>query len=309
MFREGVAIDNTGKKLSGSVKKGSISLWHPVSKDIEEVEAWRELMFQLQVAQPFKQAFREVYVVTDAERETELYSNRFAAHVIFQPKFAALAAQRGWGFNMIGGSGEYGMHNNAEKQSDQIQATFCVQETATDHLTPHHFYEYLATDQVQFSVGQERMKVEDVPALVFSELMRDIDLFVGTCSIATDPEWEDSGIDGYQGVWENTAFGELTATADTRKSALERLLPTLTIADNCELKGRFLHVSGTQRNYKIHLGSGNILMTPNDEYLCFLPFQEDYMLSLILSKAFLLANDDKIKDPSIISQIEMKKAS
>jgi hypothetical protein len=35
----------------------------------------------------------------------------------------------------------------------------------------------------------------------------------------------------------------------------------------------------------------------------FLPFEGDGVLSIILSKAFLLAEDDKIKDRSILSQI------
>ena len=34
-----------------------------------------------------------------------------------------------------------------------------------------------------------------------------------------------------------------------------------------------------------------------------LPFEGDDTLSIILSKAFMLADDDKIKDASIISQI------
>jgi hypothetical protein len=73
-------------------------------------------------------------------------------------------------------------------------------------------------------------------------------------------------------------------------------------------------VRGDLRTYKIHLGSGNILMEPNDAYLCivstrdpdaglFLPFEEDGRLALILSKAFLLANDTAITDPSITRQI------
>jgi hypothetical protein len=57
-------------------------------------------------------------------------------------------------------------------------------------------------------------------------------------------------------------------------------------------------------------------MTPNDQYLCivpdsaksadgkvFLPFDGDRTLSIILSKALMLADDTKIKDPSIVSQI------
>ncbi|GAB3900473.1 hypothetical protein GCM10027612_62190 [Microbispora bryophytorum subsp. camponoti] len=73
-------------------------------------------------------------------------------------------------------------------------------------------------------------------------------------------------------------------------------------------------VRGDLRTYKIHLGSGNILMEPNDAYLCivprgsgdrvFLPFEEDGgMLSVIVSKAFLLAADTEITDATITHQI------
>lgn len=59
-------------------------------------------------------------------------------------------------------------------------------------------------------------------------------------------------------------------------------------------------------------------MEPNDEYLCivpargrgtksvFLPFEEDTVLSVILSKAFLLADDSRIKDETIRAQIDRR---
>jgi len=98
---------------------------------------------------------------------------------------------------------------------------------------------------------------------------------------------------------------------------LADLLPRLKIRDRCRLEDRFLVVRGDLRTYKIHLGSSNILMSPNDFYLCivydrgtdsgvddiFLPFEGDRTLSLILSKAFLLAADKNIKDETILSQI------
>jgi hypothetical protein len=79
-------------------------------------------------------------------------------------------------------------------------------------------------------------------------------------------------------------------------------------------------VKGDIREYKIHLGSGNIQMEPNNQYLCIvakqsaskagdkimLPFEGDGTMSIILSKAFMLAEDKKITDPSIISQITLK---
>jgi hypothetical protein len=62
-----------------------------------------------------------------------------------------------------------------------------------------------------------------------------------------------------------------------------------------------------------------VLMEPNDQYLgiiptqgvgssqreqIFLPFESDYNFSVILSKAFLLAEDKKITNTKIIRQIE-----
>jgi len=35
--------------------------------------------------------------------------------------------------------------------------------------------------------------MDQVPALVFSEIMHDVDLFVGVGSIGNDPAWRDCG--------------------------------------------------------------------------------------------------------------------
>jgi len=149
----------------------------------------------------------------------------------------------------------------------------------------------------------------DVPPLVFSEAMRDVDLFVGVTSIAADPDWREGGPE--RAYWERTAFGELDATAATRRDALERLLPRLKIADRRTLDGRFLVVRGDRGAYKIHLLSANTLMEPDDAHLCivpapargerYLPFEDD-RLSLILSKAFLPAADADITDESILTR-------
>ena len=93
------------------------------------------------------------------------------------------------------------------------------------------------------------------------------------------------------------------------------LLSRLTLAGVAHIDGKFLVVQGRLRRYKIHVGSGNILMEPNDQHLCIvpdrttpsseprLPFEGDGMLAVILSKAFLLARDDEIEDPAITRQI------
>jgi hypothetical protein len=165
----------------------------------------------------------------------------------------------------------------------------------------------------------EPLPLEQVPALVFSEIMRDVDLVVGVASVGNDPTWQDGGPEGrFRAYWQDYSFGELSGTATTRKHVLERLVPRLKIANRCSFADRFLVVRGQKRTYKIHLGSGNILMEPNDQYLCivpdshsrasqdnlFLPFEGDSTLSIIISKALLLAEDTKIKDPSIMRQID-----
>ncbi len=73
-----------------------VALWHPVTRSMNEIQAWRNRLESLQITQPFKQAHREIYLLTDAERVTNMYSNRFAAHIIKQHQFNALCAIRGW---------------------------------------------------------------------------------------------------------------------------------------------------------------------------------------------------------------------
>src|ERR1041385_1421759 len=99
--------------------------------------------------------------------------------------------------------------------------------------------------------------------------MRGVGLFVGVCSIGNDATWADRG--ETRAYWYSASFGDLSATAKTRREVLERLLPRLKIAGQCELQDRFLKVRGSLRTYKIHLGSANILMEPNDQYLCIVP--------------------------------------
>ena len=157
----------------------------------------------------------------------------------------------------------------------------------------------------------------DVPALVFSEIMRDVDLFVGVTSIGNDAAWQDGGDNFQNTYWRDYSFSDLSESAKIRSQVLETLIPSLKIAPQCSFDKKFLIVKGKLRTYKIHMGSGNILMEPDDQYLCivpegkknsnekvFLPFEGDGILSIIISKAFLLAADDKITDVTITRQIK-----
>lgn len=320
---DGRIVDSEDRAMDWLSPKTRVRLWHPLGQEPQAVMNWRRSLETHQITQPFKQAHREIYILTDAEQQTGTYSNRFAAHIIRQHQFAALAKERGWTYRL---QGAFDSHNTPTLLLPKwdLAAEFWVEPPGGDEGTSEAgIYLNLATDQVRFCdpTGTPRV-LSEVPALVFSEVMRDLDLFVGVCSIGNDPAWADRGEAGPHGAyWYGFAFGDLSATAKTRRDALERLLPRLKIAAQCTLRDKFLLVRGALRTYKIHLGSSNILMEPNDRYLCIvpdrsreatsnaqavlLPFEGDHTLAVILSKAFLLADDSKIKDQSILNQIRI----
>ena len=300
-----------------------VRLWHPVHATADEVHAWRQVLVDRRLVQPVKQAFREVYVLTPAEEATRDYSNRFAGHIFRQQQARALMKGRSWAPVPLGWWDDGIDHGVARHEyapaggRPPVRAEFFFDPADYDDHAGD-LYRYCASDQVRFfNAGTgDAVPLAEVAALTFSEAMRDVDLFIGVTSIGADPEWLDRGEGRRFGdYWHRYAFGDLGAGAEVRRDVLARLIPMLAIADRCELEGRFLKVRGDLRTYRIHLGSGNILMSPNDQYLCivaardaragklFLPFDDDPILSLILSKAFLLADDAKITDQSITRQI------
>ncbi|MES9541984.1 MULTISPECIES: DUF4132 domain-containing protein [unclassified Actinomadura] len=138
----------------------------------------------------------------------------------------------------------------------------------------------------------------EVPPLVFSEGMREADLFLRAAPAADEDP-----------------FGEPSASAEIRGDVLRRVLPGTKIADRCSVDGRFLVVRGGLRTYRVHLGSGGVLMEPGNDRLLvepvrrarqkglFLPV-EDERLTRILGTAFLLAADHRITDESVLRQIK-----
>ena len=318
IWLDGRLVDVEGRPVP--TDDAQVALWHPLDGDIGSVTAWRRWLEQHEVTQPFKQAHREVYLLTHAERETDTYSNRFAAHVLRQHQFAALCRQRGWRYTL---QGVWDSHNvpSRDLPGGALRAEFWVEPPGDSQVSQAGVQLQLVTDQVRFVDGAGvPQPLADVPPRVFSEVMRDVDLFVGVSGIAADPTWQDHGErPGYGEYWRQAAFGDLSASAQTRREVLEALLPKLRIAGRCTLDDRFLVVRGDLRTYRIHLGSGNIMMEPGSQYLCivpdrrragvaspgkvYLPFEGDLTLSIILSKAFLLAADARITDRSILTQI------
>lgn len=318
--------DGDGRPLERFSPEARIQLWHPLTQSVEEVLRWRRWIEANAISQPFPQAHREIYVLTDAERETNLYSHRFANHVLAARRFGRLRADHGWRFETD--STVVSAYQPRYAYSQPLGHPLIKLALPQFSMRAEFWLEYVGdfdqrialTEQLRFvDKDHSPIPLEQIPPLVLSEVMRDVDFFVNSTSIASDPDMQEQIEEAHRDVWQKVAFGELNHSAETRREILTRLLPRLHIGERCTLDERFLIVRGDVRTYKIHLGSGNILMEPNDQYLCIvpdrsgtekrdsrlaLPFEGDQTFALIVSKAFLLAEDSAITDTTILRQIK-----
>jgi hypothetical protein len=193
---------------------GTVALWHPIGRESAEIVAWRDWLERHGITQPFKQAHREVYVLTDAERRTGTYSNRFAAHVLRQHQFHSLAAARGWRdeLRLCHDTGVGAPMRELPQWG--LRAEFWVEGCGEDfegNTTDSGAWLRITTDQVRFypidaprnftqgwggpyvmplDPGEnpvDPVPLEEIPDVVLSEVLRDADLFVGWPASATIP--------------------------------------------------------------------------------------------------------------------------
>lgn len=299
----------------------TLNLWHPINSTAEEVKAWRALLTEREILQSFKQAFREVYVLTPAEINAETQSLRFAYHYLKQSQFKAIANGKKWHYDIQGGWDNCNVPVRYFEE-DKVQAVLNV-ETPHGHelVSSTGVYLYIKTQEIYFAQQGQRLKLIDVPKMVLSEAMRDIDYFIQGCSIGLDLSLELSGFPDEMHQYYSNASRQASKSqvVQNRHDALDLIVSKLAIAAQCRLDEQFIYVDGKIKQYKIHLATGHIFMSPNDQYLCivpektlekaksshlFLPFEDDVMLSLILSKVLLLSQDDQIQDELITKQMQ-----
>jgi len=316
---DGGIVDVAGQQIHIEAGATRVRLWHPIESDAETVKSWRHALMERQIVQPFKQAHRELYVIADTEGGSATDSARFAGHIIRQDRFKALCDQRGWRYQIQGrwvrgdGRATRILEELGLRAELSVDPAGLHDENGAQALS----YRFLCTGNVRFfDLDGSVRPAQQLPAVAFSEIMRDVDLFVGVCSVGIDPAARRGAHAAY---WRHYAFAELTDAAAARRDALAELLPTLSFADRCALEGRFLVVQGELRTYKIHLGSANVLMSPNDTFLTipprrggseevevFLPFEGDTMLSQILSRAAVLAGDSHLSDGALRKQVAVR---
>ncbi len=322
----------------------TIRLWHPIEDSVDAVMQWRDRIETLQIVQPFAQAWREIYRLTDAERTTGTYTNRWSGHILKQHQAMTLARLSNWTVThrmWVDAPNDAPWH--VVLPAHGLVADYWVEGAGGDdpETLDSGAYVYVSTDRVVFhriaehhsgkdsAHGPDRavaVPLEDIAPVVFSEIMRHGDLFTGVASIASDPQWLDGGGDAAHPnqwrrdaaqYWTRASFADLTGAGQIRREMLERVIPKLAIAPICSFDENALVVNGKRHVYRIHLGSAAVQIASRSQHICivpagrtadaaagiWLPFEGDRTLSLILSKAILLAADDKITDPVILRQI------
>jgi hypothetical protein len=144
----------------------------------------------------------------------------------------------------------------------------------------------------------QRLPLETIPETVFSEVMRDVDLFVSVAQSAGDHE----------------SSKEMIAQ---RQALLTALVGKLKLKGVSQEGGHAV-IEGRRGIYYVHLATGAVYLGKG-RHLCivpaeswkkpqriFLPFfaDDDKRIAEIFSKILLLSQDDKITDSHILGQID-----
>ena len=275
---EEIALSNTAR----------LRIAHPL--DLLESNAWHLWQHECFVAeriQPFKQVFRELYILTSAEKGEGHLSRRYAGQQVNPRQAVALFGGQGWVID----------------PSEGVQKTFhqdgiCARVGFLQGMFTPAEVEGSTIEAVAFTKRGEwsTLNLEQIPPRIFSEVMRDLDLVVSVAHAGgIDPESSASSIEA--------------------RAALIRETATLLNLMNVQLSQQHVIIDGRLSNYNVNLGSGVVHRQPGGA-LCiipvhsqhrgriFLPFVDnDPKTAEIVSKVILLARDDQIKDPTILEQI------
>jgi hypothetical protein len=276
---DGTLVDPAGRPIQLPVAY-QVRLWHPAGADGIDAEAWTALRFQ----QPLAQLNRTTYRPTPAEVASGHRSARFAGHHLSRrPATARLAAQ-GWTIDE-----RDRLVATLNLEDERMRAVLSMARPEDPALARSTAITGMVTFQQRSAVGTwAPLPILEIPPRTFSEVMWDLDQLVRAARDQT------------------AALREQVAS----------ILPRLRIADRCRLNGWDLHVRGDRGTYRIRLANAAVYELPWGRHVCIVssgsgddmpvpadPELDGEQLGLVLSKAFLLADDARITDQVILSQL------
>ena len=301
------ARDGTTIRCDGSA---TVRLWHPAESRVDEIEGWKRCLLERRLTQPFKQVWREVYLPNSDDPST--VTRRFSGQVVDQRRFHALAERHGW-THVLGGSWDGGYETSAYRTLTDLDTVVELEarpvERTGEASSP---WRHLVTGDLRIVQPRGGCLVElasERPRAV-SEILRDADMLTAVPNVGRGEDWNAAG----SSLPSSASCLRLETEAGDRRELLTSLMPVLPFRERCTLAGRYLLVSGSLGEYRIHLGSGRASMAagnraltiespPNGVVDVFLPFEGDPVLVDILWQAQRLSADHRIRDDALLSQI------
>lgn len=280
-----ISFNGEKDKLSGA---DQMLIAHP--HDFIQGKCWsayQQYLYKNEIVQPFKQVFREYYPVTEDELAAVNISRRYAGHQVQPQKTVALLKTRGWTVDYEEGLQRVYHKENLIARMYAMADWFSPADIEAPTIEVIRFYSRDTDELLAF---------EKIPPVIFSEVMRDIDLVVSVAHVGgVDPEASHSTVE--------------------MRIAIARELLSLLSVDNVSFKTAHALIKGSMGDYSVHMGSGVVHLSGTGMLAVlpvhsqargrvFLPFaDDDPKTAEIMSKILLFANDKKIKDPAILRQI------
>jgi len=266
-----------------------ILIAHPF--DLYDSGQWSEYqrdLFTRKIKQPFKQVFRELYIPNQDELDAGTASMRYAGHQVQPRKTVSLLKNRNWTVSYEEGLQKVFYKENIIAKIYAMADWFSPSDVESPTLETVEFLDRHTYKNIE---------LKNVPKLLFSETMRDVDLVVSVAHVGgVDPE------------------ASLT-TIEMRRAIVTESIRLMKL-DNVRVEGNFALIEGQLGEYSVHLGSANAYKQASGALFIvpvhsqhrgriFLPFMdEDPRTAEIVSKILMLAQDQKIKDPYILEQIK-----
>ena len=253
---------------------------------------WQQEVIESRIAQPFKQVFRELYLLGGDERESA-GCDRFAGYPLIPRRAFALLRRRGY----------------SPRQGDAVREwpragifTHIVwaapEERVGRRLQEGDWAEPVTSGSVWFDDGSgEPLPLPTVPPVVFSETLRDADLVIS-----------------------RAASGEMGFTSEeTRRmrAVLVRYLAQALGLTTIYVSEDDAHVlvEGRRATYRVHLGSGSVLLEESRRNLDLGSLRHETMEALvgesmdsrtarIIGIIGALGQDHLITDPQFLAQLD-----
>ncbi len=285
VYSDGKFTDVDGKAMT----VGKLTVAHPVElKALGLLDKAIGYIVRNNIKQPFKQVLREIYTLSEQEKEQDEML-RFKGFNVDLKKCVAALKGKGWGV-----SDDIGLRKVYYK-TDTVAAIFreCDFLYMADYENVNR--ELHGVFFCKRKTG-EILPLKDVDAITFSETLRDVDLMITLSS--------------------NTIYDfELAmSTVEMRHAVLKSIVAILGLEnvsflkDNVKVAGQFgTYVINIRTGLVFKEGKGNLLLDTVysvDKPLLLDFVDEDPMTADIISKTIVLANDGNLRDPAILHEIK-----